>query len=363
MNEPASGTLRASFAIPGDIDAPTGGYEYDRRLIAAAPEAGLELSHLPLPGGFPTPSRDEAAAARATLAAALAMSRRPILADGLALGALEPERWPDGLGERLVILCHHPLGLETGLLPDQARAMLETEGRALRAARSVLTTSRATAATLAAELGVDPARIRVAEPGLDPAPRAPRLGDPPLLLGVGTLSARKDWPTLAAALAMLKDRDWRCLIAGDATRDPEAAARLERLLIDEGLDDRVALPGALRRVQIERLYEEADLFCLPSRHEGYGMVVIEAMARGLPVLASDAGAIPEAADGAALLLPPGDPAAWAEAIAGLLDDRQARDRMAEASLARAARAATWGDAARIAAEALAGAAGAGAGTR
>tara|TARA_R110000751_G_scaffold168963_3_gene275055 strand:+ start:65 stop:1141 length:1077 start_codon:yes stop_codon:yes gene_type:complete len=348
----AGGLLRVGFAIPGDLDTPTGGYEYDRRLIAAGPAAGLELSRLPLPGGFPEPTLDEAAAARATLAAALATSRGPILADGLAMGALSPERWPEGLAERLVILCHHPLGHETGLPPERARAMLETEGAALRAARSVLTTSRVTAAALAGELGVDPARIRVAVPGLIPAEPAPRRGAPPLLLGVGTLSARKDWPTLVAALAQLRDRDWRCLIAGDVTRDTEAAERLERVLVEEGLDDRIALPGALRRAQIEQLYAEADLFCLPSRHEGYGMVVLEAMARGLPVLAADAGALPEAADGAALLLPPGDPAAWAEAIARLLDDADERERMSAASLARAARAPRWEDAARIAAEAL-----------
>lgn len=358
MSEPPPSPLRAGFAIPGDLATPTGGYEYDRRLFAAAPAAGLELSHLPLPGGFPAPSRDEAAAARATLAAALATRRGPILADGLAMGALDPDRWPEGLAERLVILCHHPLGHETGLPPERAREMLETEGRALRAARSVLTTSRATAATLAAELGVDPARIRVAEPGLERAEPAPRRGDPPLLLGVGTLSARKDWPTLVAALAMLKDRGWACVIAGDASRDPEAAARLLALIEDEGLEERVGLPGALNRAQIDRLYAEADIFCLPSRHEGYGMVVIEAMARGLPVLAAEAGAIPEAADGAARLLPPGDPAAWAEAIAAVLDAPTERDRMAEASWARAARAPSWEDAARVAAQALADAAGA-----
>ncbi|MDF2232031.1 glycosyltransferase [Albimonas sp. CAU 1670] len=345
--------LRAGFAIPGDLGAPTGGYEYDRRLIEAAPAAGLELMHLPMPGGFPDPTLDEAAAARATLAAALATSRGPILADGLAIGVLDPDRWPEGLAARLAVLCHHPLGHETGLLPARAAALLETEGRVLRAAAAVVVTSHETARTLAQALSVDPGRIHVALPGLTPAAPAPRRGAPPLLLGVGTLSARKDWPTLVAALALLKDRPWRCVIAGDASRDPEAAARLDRLLVDEGIDDRVALPGALRRAQIDALYAEADVFCLPSRHEGYGMVVVEAMARGLPVLAADAGAIPEAADGAARLLPPGDPAAWAEAIAALLDDPAARDRLAEASLARAARAPRWEDAARTVARVLA----------
>lgn len=340
-------TLSARFAIPGDLATPTGGYEYDRRLIAAAPEAGLDLAPLALPGGFPDPSARE-------MALALAALERPgpILADGLAMGVIDPALWPADLAARLVVLCHHPLGLETGLAEDRARALVALESRVLAAAAAVIVTSDETARTLAATLGVAPGKIAVAPPGLDPAPAAPRRGDPPVVLGVGTISARKDWPTLVAALARVAGRDWRCVIAGDAARDAEAASTLRALLVETGLEDRVALPGALPRREIDALYARADLFCLPSRYEGFGMVVVEAMARGLPVLAAEAGATPEAAGGAALLLPPGDVAAWAAALDRLLADPAERDRMAAASLARAARAPGWADAARIVAGVL-----------
>ena len=155
-------TIAAAFAIPGALDTPTGGYEYDRKLLEAAPAAGLALSHLPLSGGFPHPTRAEAEAAIAAMAAAPG----PVLVDGLALGALPAEAIPEALGARLIALCHHPLGLETGLSADASARMLAAEAAALARCARVLTTSRTTAETLRTRLGVPAARIAVAPPGL-----------------------------------------------------------------------------------------------------------------------------------------------------------------------------------------------------
>ncbi len=340
-------SLEADFAIPGDLATPTGGYEYDRRLIGAAPSAGLTLRHLPLRGGFPAASEGEVEAALAALGA----TSGPVLADGLALGALPADRLPPHLPPRLVALCHHPLGTETGLDPAEARRLIAAEASILAACAGVVTTSEVTARTLARDLRVLPDKILVAPPGLDRAEPAPRRGDPPLILGVGTISARKDWPTLAEALARVS-RPYRCVIAGADDRDPAAVAHLRARLAELGLANRVTLAGALTRAELDRLYAEADLFALPSRHEGYGMVIAEAMARGLPVLASDAGAIPEAAGGAARLLPPGDPEAWAEALDALLSDAVERDRLSAAALARARALPDWTAAARVVANAL-----------
>lgn len=303
------------------------------------------LTHLPLPGGFPSPTGAEAEAAVAVLGEALA--RGPVLVDGLALGALPGVAGlPAELRARLAALCHHPLGLEPGLSPAESARRLAEESAALAACAAVAVTSDTTGRTLTERLGVPSDRITVALPGTDPAPQAPRRGDPPLILGVGTLSRRKGWDLLLSALAAVADRPWRAVIAGADDRDPETAAALRAQCEARRLAGRVDLPGALPRAEVDRLYLEADLFVLPSRYEGFGMVVTEALARGLPVIAADAGAVAEAAGGAARLVPPEDPRALAEALEDLLDRPAARDRLAAAARARAADLPGWKDTAR-----------------
>ncbi|MEC9435669.1 MAG: glycosyltransferase family 4 protein [Pseudomonadota bacterium] len=345
-------TVSAAFAIPGDLATPTGGYEYDRRLMAAGPAQGLHLTHLPLAGGYPRPTAAEAAAGLAAMAAAPG----PVLADGLALGALPADAIPEGLAPRLVALCHHPLGLETGLEDAEAARMLSAEAAVLARCASVVVTSTETARILRDRLSVPPGRIAVAPPGIDPAPLAPRRGGregrPPLILGVGAISARKDWGTLVDALARIADRAWTCVIAGDAERDPSTARALAVRIAETGLGPRIRLAGALDRAEIDALYLDADLFALPSRYEGYGMVIAEAMMRGLPVAACEA--VAEVAGGAARLVPAGDDAALAGALAAILDDAAEADRMAAASRARALALPGWDRTARVVAGALEG---------
>ncbi|MFO7853765.1 MAG: glycosyltransferase family 4 protein [Paracoccaceae bacterium] len=338
-------SLSATLAVPGDLGTPTGGYEYARRLLSAAPEAGLALTHLALPDGFPEPSE---AATRETLAR-LSATPGPLLVDGLAHGAL-PASGLSPLGPRLAALHHHPLGLETGLAPAEAARRLAAEAAALAETAAVICTSRTTAATLADRLHVPPERITVALPGLDPAPKAPRRGDPPVILGVGTISRRKGWDVLAEALAPLTGLPWRAEIAGAADREPEATRALEARLSALGLTDRVTLLGALPRAELDGRFAGADLFVLPSRYEGYGMVVAEALARGLPTVATTAGALPEAAGDAAILVPPDDPAALAEALRRLIERPEARDALAARALAR--RFPTWTETAAAVAAAL-----------
>jgi len=322
-------SLAATLAVPGDLSTPTGGYEYARRLLAAAPEAGLTLTHLALPDGFPEPSE---AAVRETLAR-LAATPGPLLVDGLAHGAL-PAEGLRPLGPRLAALHHHPLGLETGLAPAETARRLAAEAAALAETRAVICTSRTTAATLNDRLNVPPERITVALPGLDPAPKAPRRGEPPVVLGVGTISRRKGWDVLAEALAPLAGLPWRAEIAGATDREPEATRALEARLARLGLEDRLRLLGALPRAELDRRFAAADLFVLPSRYEGYGMVVAEALSRGLPTVTTTAGALPEAAGDAAILVPPDDPAALTAALGGLLESPEARDGLAARALAR-----------------------------
>lgn len=330
-----------AFIVPGDLSTPTGGYAYARALLAEAPSAGISLQHQFLAGSWPVPSPDDLHAAAALLAA---LPEPTLLIDGLALGAM-PYNLLTSIGKNLVALHHHPLGLEPGLTPETARARLSAEAEALSACAAVITTSAATAATLEAQLSVPKHKITVAEPGVLRAAPAPRHGDPPRLLGVGTISRRKGWNLLAAALADLTHLPWQAEIVGAQDREPHENRDLQNDIQARGLADRLVLAGPLDADALAARYAAADLFVLPSRYEGYGMVVAEAMAHALPVLTTTAGALPEAAGGAARLVPPDDVPALRAALHRLLSEPTERDRLAAASAKRAQTLPSWREAA------------------
>ena len=208
-----------------------------------------------------------------------------LLIDGLAYGAF-PEGIAAGLAGRVVALVHHPLGLETGLAPEQARLLLAREAAALRYARAIVTTSPAMKRLLVADFGVDAARIAVAPPGVDPAPRATGgpVGGPLQLLAVGSIVPRKGYDVLVQALAILRDRDWHLTIIGAHDRAPRTTHDLAVQIAAAGLEDRILLAGAVDDTTLAAAYGRADLFVMPSLFEGYGMVLTEALARGLPIV-------------------------------------------------------------------------------
>ncbi len=276
-----------------------------------------------------------------------------MLVDGLAFGALPELAEAEGRRLRLVALVHHPLALETGLAPERAAALRDAEVRALAQARLILVTSRFTA-TLLIGWGVPPGRLRVVEPGTDPAPIAQGSGSGPLrLLCVASLTPRKGHDLLLHALAGLRDRSWHLDCVGSLDRDPAWAQGLIRLRDELGLGGRVSLLGTLSDEDLAGRYGAADLFVLPSRFEGYGMVFAEALARGLPILASRAGAVgatvpPEAG----LLVPADDPAALGQALRRLMADPALRRRLARGARAAGLGLPTWRDAVATFAAAL-----------
>lgn len=338
--------IRASFAIPGNLSIPTGGYRYDREVLARAADHGVALDHLELPASFPHPGRDDllrAAGALVSLA-----SDRVLLADGLAYGAM-PESICASVKCPIVALVHHPLALESGIGPMDARRLRHSEAVALGHCAAVIATSRVTARTLAEDYGVPADRITVAEPGTEAAPRATGSGnDAPTILAVGAVSARKGYEVLMDALGPLAGLTWSLIIAGATDRDPAAFERARRAVVRNGLEGRVSFLGALSDADLAVLYDRADLFVMASRYEGYGMVLAEAMARGLPIVATTGGAAAETVpDGAALKVPPGDAAALRVAIQRALGDGQLRAGLARASWAAGQALPGWDDTARI----------------
>lgn len=347
---------RVHFAIPGVLESPTGGYGYDRALIAHLPAQGWEAVHLPLPGGFPLPPPEALEAAGAALAAL--PDGAVVLADGLAFGAMDRAAAREATRLRLVALVHHPLADETGMPAAEAARLAGTEMRALAAARAVICTSRVTARRLAEGFGVSEDRLTVAEPGTAPGWRAPGAGNPPVILSVGALTPRKGHDVLIAALAGLTALPWRARIVGPSP-DPATAAALAAQIAAAGLQGRVTLAGPVANIAAE--YVAADIFALATRHEGYGMAFAEALAHGLPVAGTAvgpvAGFVPSAAG---RLVAPDDVAALRAALAELLADPQARTATAAAAWEAGQRLPRWDDTAgavarvldRVAAEAV-----------
>lgn len=336
--------------VPGPIGQATGGYGYLRRAVAGLRARGETVVVHELPGSYPVP--DDTARTGADRALAQVPDAALVLTDGLALPMAANALWVERHRLRLVALVHHPLHLETGLTPVQAALLRQLERVALSKMRRVVVPSRATAADVVA-LDVPAGRIGIVPPGTDPAPPAQGSADGvPTLLTVATLTPRKGHGVLLEALASLATLPWRAVLAGSDDRDPAEAARLRATVARLGLGDRVTLTGEVTADRLEALWHGADLFVLPSFHEGYGMAAAEALARGLPVVASRAGALPELVpEAAGGLVPPGDAAALAAALRPLLADAQARARAAAAARAAGAALPDWpATAAALAAE-------------
>jgi glycosyltransferase involved in cell wall biosynthesis len=321
-------------------------------MIRELERLGWEIDVIDLGDGFPYPSSEERKAAPVRLMGIPAGSA--IIIDGLAFGVLPDIASEISRDHALIALVHHPLAFESGLSQAQAEQFRLSERAALASARHVIVTSATTARLLTAEYGVAADRITVACPGTDTVPPARGSSDGVIrLLSVGAIVPRKGYDVLIAALAMLKDLRWHLAIVGDRSRDPETAARLDADIRRFGLGDRISVLGAVSSERLAELYLEANLFTLASRYEGYGMAFSEAVAHGLPIVGTDAGAIANTVPrGAGLLVPPGDPDALATALCRAIENLEERRRMAAASREAARKLPTWQDSAKVFAAAI-----------
>jgi glycosyltransferase involved in cell wall biosynthesis len=333
-------TRDLTFLVPGSLDTPTGGYAYDRRIIDGLRRRGWRVDVPPMEGSFPFPTDAARRAAQDALAAV--PDDRLVLVDGLAFGALPDEAALHARRLRLVALVHHPLGAETGLDPAAAAALEQSERRALAHARHVVVTSDATAQMLEA-FAVTRNRVSVVNPGTDPAEEARGSGGSAVhLLCVATLIPRKGHALLIRALASLRDLPWVLRCVGSADRDETTAGELQRLIVQEQLADRMTLAGERSGDALAAEYHTTDVFVLPTLYEGYGMVVAEALARGLPVVATRTGAIASLVDeDSGLVVPPGDVHALAEALSQIIADSAVRARLTAGARRARRRLPTW----------------------
>lgn len=338
--------MRAFFLIPGDLNRKTGGYGYDRRVIAEVAACGMTLAPVRLADGFPFPDVAERAATIHALARV--PKGAPMLIDGLAYGAFD-EAMLNALYGPVIALVHHPLAYENGTPADKAAALKASETAALTRADAVIVTSGTTQSLLVAEFSVPESKIKIALPGTDAAPFARGSGqDGPALLGVGSLTPRKAWTIFIEALHQCRDRAWTATIVGEG---PERASLAQQIAM-YGLNDRIHLAGEVPETVLNQYYDRADLFVMPSLYEGFGMALTEALARGLPCLASDGVvALRHLPMGSAHQVKAGDVQDMARALRHALDpeirDTMARNaRMASSALPR------WTETAQIIADTL-----------
>lgn len=307
------------LVVPADVDdpaVPSGGNAYDRRVRLGLAEMGWAVRQVAVDGAWPRPS----SSARAALGDVLAglPDGAVVLLDGLVACGVPDVVVPHASRLTLVVLVHLSLAEEA---PDLAAAELEV----LTAASAVVATSPWTAR----RLGLD--HVRVATPGVDPAPVASGTNGAGRLLCVGSITPTKGQDLLISALAAVADLPWTCDLVGPVRRDPAHVSLVRVAIARHRLDDRIRITGPLVGPPLQAVFDAADVLILPSRVEAYGMVLTEALARAVPVLATDVGGVRETVGDAGLVVAPAD---LADALRRWLSTPDLRARLRSAAAAR-----------------------------
>jgi len=244
----------------------------------------------------------------------------------------------DAQYRRTVATFHDLFVLSGDYSTPDFRARFAAQARAA-AERSdlIIAVSQFTAGQIEHFLKVDPARIRVIPHGVRPAPRiANPTGREPLILFVGALQRRKNILRLVEAFETVAS-GWKLVLAGSSGFGAEEA--LQRIERSPRKGD-IAVSGYVSDQDLETLYQRASVFAFPSLDEGFGMPVLDAMARGVPALTSNVSAMPEVAGDAALLVDPFDSQAIAEGLRNLTENEGLRADLAQKGLERS-RAFSW----------------------
>ena len=347
------------FVIPDGIDdraRASGGNAYDRHLCRGLTSIGWSVHEHAVPGCWPRP--DAASFAALDGVVQQIPDDAVVLLDGLVASTAPDVLLTQTRRLRLVVLVHMPLGHRPA--DDGADARMR-ERAVLSVAAAVVTTSAWSRRRLLELYSLSADRVHVAEPGVNAADLATGTAAGEALLCVAAVTSDKGHDVLLDALATITDLSWHCVCVGSLDRDPAFVEALRRRSLDDGLGDRVWFLGPRTGAELDRSYAAADLLVLASRAETYGIVVIEALARGLPVVAADVGGLTEAlghgADGIrpGLLVPPDDPAALGAALRAWLGDPELRGRLRRAARERRESLPGWSTTTSVIAGVLAGA--------
>ncbi len=377
MTVPAATAVHA--VVPHWIDdpaRPSGGNTYDRRICAGLTVCGWDVRIHPAAGPWPRPQAADLAALGDLLDQI--DDGAVVVVDGLIGCAADSVLLPRADRLRFVLLVHLPLGL--GTTDVDASTVAISERSVLASASAVITTSDWTRGWLLDRYGLDPAVVHTARPGVDAAEVTLPSAGGGRLLCVAAVTPIKGHDVLLGALAELGELPWQLTCVGSLDVDPGFAAEV-RGRWGSALENRVRWVGPLSGPELAAAYTAADLLLVPSRVETYGMVATEALARGVPVIASAVGGLLEAVgahadttipngtipngtvpngtvpdgtvpnntvpDGGApvLLAPSGDEVALRGALRRWLTEPLLRARLRRSALDRAPHLRSWGQAA------------------
>jgi glycosyltransferase involved in cell wall biosynthesis len=332
--------------VTWDRDVPTGGNVYNSNLLTELDALGVKVRLQTLPG--PWPEGD--ASTHAQLAKVLQGAPTSIVDGIVGCGAPDVIAAAVDSGRVILILLHLPISDELGLEPSRRERYAALEARAIRAASGVLSTSRWSAEKFTRRFGCRD--VGVAVPGVRPAEvaRGSQHTGAPRFLTLATLTPTKDQLTLVQALRQVAGLSWTAALIGSDQSAPHYAARVRAHIASAGLTERIVVPGMLTGDTLDREWDAADLLVLPSRTETYGLVIGEALARGVPaVVPAETGAVEALHQGETMhssvtpgtAVPSGDPARLAEVFRSWLTKPTLRHAWRQAALARRATLPGW----------------------
>lgn len=290
-----SAERRVFFVVPDSIDDPlrvSGGNIYDRHVRDGLRAAGWQVRMIPVPeitesGDVLLAVPDEAV----------------VIVDGLVAVRESSAMTAHASRLRMIVLAH----MVASLLPDhtdhtaktaEPAGVIDRERAAMRSAQRVITTSEWTRSELVKRALANPCDAVVALPGARLAPMSTPSASGGRLVCVGVVARHKGQDLLVEALTHLTSIEgWTATVVGSLTTEPAFVGELAEVVARASLTDRVSFTGPLTGAELEAAYAAADLVVVPSRSESYGMVVAEALAHGIPVLATDVGGIREALSG------------------------------------------------------------------
>jgi glycosyltransferase involved in cell wall biosynthesis len=331
-----------TFVVPEGVDDParvSGGNVFDLRVREGLAALGWKVPLV-------TATGEAAASALRTVE-----DGGLVLIDGLVAAHASEAVAVEAKRLRIVVLAH----MDSTAFPDADAGAVEGERRAFAAAARIVATSAWTARRLTESGTVGEDAVVVAPPGAEEASAAEGTPEGTSFLCIGVVAPHKGQDVLVDALAQLDaGAGWTCTIAGALDVDPAFALAVQRRIDAAGIAGQVLLAGVLSGPSLDDAYHRADLVVAPSRVESYGMVVADALRRGIPVVASDVGGIPEATrtTSAATLVPPGDPAALADVLRSWMTDPDLRSRLTATARRDRLRVPGWNETAAHVAAAL-----------
>ena len=343
------------FVVPDGIDdasRPSGGNTYDRHVCRELGAIGWSVHEHPVDGFWTTPGAISLAALEDTVE--LIPDDAVVLLDGLIASPAPDILLPHAERLRLVVLVHMPFGQR-----GQDQDVLRRERAVLSASMGVVTTSEWARRRLIGLYELAAHRVHVAAPGVDAAELASGSAAGGALLCVAAVTFDKGHDVLLDALDSISDLPWHCTCVGSLDREPAFVESLYHRSVDGGLGERLSFLGPRRGADLDGDYLSADLLVLASRAETYGMVVTEALAHGVPVLAADVGGVAEAlGEGRngirpGLLVPPEDSLALGAALRAWLGEAGLRARLRQAARRRRTSLSPWSTTASVIAQVLA----------